>query len=102
VPTGIGTNDTIVNPSRALGTAIRDAFRAGTGEPTSSYTGTRTGGLVARNDLGGLNLSQVPKVFIECGNMRNTDDAHRMGDAAWRLRAAGALAQGLTQYLGHG
>ena len=27
--------------------------------------------LTVRSDLGGLNLSRVPKVFIECGNMRN-------------------------------
>jgi N-acetylmuramoyl-L-alanine amidase len=99
VPLGIGSNDAIVTPSRALGARIRDAFRAGTGEPLSSYTGTTSGGLVARNDLGGLNLSTVPKVFIECGNMRNATDAHRMTSAAWRQRAAQALAAGLARYV---
>jgi N-acetylmuramoyl-L-alanine amidase len=52
-----------------------------------------------RTDLGGLNLSTVPKVFIECGNMRNTTDASRMKSAAWRQRAAQALANGLANYL---
>ena len=99
VPRGIGSNDAIVAPSRRLGTAVRDAFRAGTGEPLSTYTGTTTGGLVARSDLGGLNLSTIPKVFIECGNMRNAQDAARMTSVAWRQKAAAALAAGLTAYL---
>lgn len=98
VPEGIGGNNAIVAPSRQLGVQVRDAFRA-TGEPLSTYTGTRTGGLVARTDLGGLNLSAVPKVFIECGNMRNTNDARRLTSPAWRQRAAVALAAGLTAYL---
>ena len=99
VPHGIGSNDAIVTPSHRLGVAVRDAFHAGTGEPLSSYTGTRTGGLVARNDLGGLNLSAVPKVFIECGNMRNATDAARMTDPRWRQKAAVALAAGFAAYL---
>jgi N-acetylmuramoyl-L-alanine amidase len=102
VPRGIGRNNAIVAPSRLLGTDLRDAFRAGTGEPLSTYIGTTTGALVARDDLGGLNLSDVPKVFIECGNMRNAADAGRMTNAAWRQRAAVALATGLTRYLGRG
>jgi N-acetylmuramoyl-L-alanine amidase len=100
VPRGIGSNDAIVAPSRQLGLAVRAAFRAGTGEPLSTYTGTGTGGLVMRDDLGGLNLSTVPKVFIECGNMRNPADAHRMVSPAWRQRAAQALAAGLAEFLG--
>lgn len=99
VPRGIGRNDAIVAPSRRLGIIVRDAFQAGTGEPLSTYTGTSTGGLVARSDLGGLNLSTVPKVFIECGNMRNAADAQRITSAAWRQRAAFALATGLRTYL---
>lgn len=99
VPKGIGRNDAIVTPSKRLGISVRDAFRSGTGQPLSTYTGTRTGGLVTRSDLGGLNLSTVPKVFIECGNMRNATDARRMGSPAWRQRAATALAAGLTTFL---
>jgi N-acetylmuramoyl-L-alanine amidase len=99
VPRGIGRNDAIVAPSRRLGVDVRDAFRAGAGEPLSNYTGTTTAGLVARSDLGGLNLSTVPKVFIECGNMRNATDAARMTNAAWRQRAAAALAAGLTRFV---
>lgn len=99
VPKGIGRNDAIVRPSRQLGIDVRDAFARGTGEPLATYTGTRTGGLVTRGDLGGLNLSTVPKVFIECGNMRNAADARRMTSPAWRQRAAASLAAGITTYL---
>ena len=45
-------------------------------EPVSTYTGT--GGLNARADLAGLNLNDVPAVYVECGNMRNAADAALM------------------------
>ena len=55
--------------------------------------------LDVRTDLGGLNLSTVPKVFIECGNMRNASDAAKLSSAAFRQRIAVALAAGLTAFL---
>jgi N-acetylmuramoyl-L-alanine amidase len=96
-PLPVAGNEAIVEPSRRLGAAVRDAFGQGTGEPRSTYTGTD--GVARRNDLGGLNLSRVPKVFVECGNMRNARDASRLADPAWRERAAAALVQGLQRYL---
>jgi N-acetylmuramoyl-L-alanine amidase len=96
-PGPAGPNDAMVAPSRRLGGKIRDAFRAGTGEPYAGYVGTD--GIAVRTDLGGLNLSTVPKVFIECGNMRNAQDAARLGDPGWRQRAAVAVELGLAGYL---
>lgn len=93
-----GPVDPVVNASRRLGLAVRDAYRAGTGVPYSTYIGTRA--LSFRSDLGGLNLSRVPKIFIECGNMKNPGDAGRFQDAAFRQKAALALADGLQSYLG--
>ncbi len=90
-------NRAIVAPSATLGGAIRDGFLAATGEPVSDYTGAD--GIVPRADLGGLNLSTVPKVLIECGNMRNAGDAAAMEDTAWRQRAAQGLADGITAFL---
>ncbi|MFI9783842.1 N-acetylmuramoyl-L-alanine amidase [Kitasatospora sp. NPDC051984] len=87
----------VVDPSHRLGVLLRDTFKTGTGEPTAGYIGQQ--GLDTRSDLGGLNLSKVPKVFIECGNMRNTGDAKRMSDPEWRQRAAQAVADALTSYL---
>ncbi len=77
--------------------AIRAAFRAGTGEPYSTYAGRDA--LDVRTDLGGLNLSTVPKVFIETGNMRNASDAARLESADYREREAIALAHGLEAFL---
>ncbi|MFD0690747.1 N-acetylmuramoyl-L-alanine amidase [Actinomadura fibrosa] len=97
-PLPVGGNAGIVAPSARLGTAIRDAYRDGTGVPPATYVGLD--GLDRRDDLGGLNLSRVPAVFIECGNMRNTGDAAQMSSAPFRQRMAEALARGFEHYLG--
>ncbi|MEV7925531.1 N-acetylmuramoyl-L-alanine amidase [Kitasatospora sp. NPDC088779] len=97
VAAGKADNSAIVEPSRRLGLLLRERFRAATGEPYADYTASD--GLDTRSDLGGLNLSTVPKVFIECGNMRNPVDAKRMTDPQWRQRAAQGIADALTAYL---
>ena len=68
-PVADGTNNAIVGPSATLGADLRSAFAAGTGEPVSSYDGVN--GIQPRDDLAGINLSTIPKVFVECANMRN-------------------------------
>ena len=83
--------------SRRLALAVRDAFARGTGEPYATYLGRA--GLDARSDLGGLNLSDVPKVFVETANMRNATDARRIESQAYREREAQALARGLTTFI---
>jgi N-acetylmuramoyl-L-alanine amidase len=96
-PGNVGPNAAIVKPSHRLALALRNVYRAVTGEPVANYYGKQ--GLLTRTDLGGLNLSKVPKVFIECGNMRNSADAARMTSPAWRQRAAQALELSLASYL---
>lgn len=91
-------NRKITAPSRTLGLDLRSAFAKATGEHYATYINGGTG-LDVRSDLGGLNLSTVPKVFIECGNMRNATDALHTESAAWRQKAAQGLANGLTAYL---
>jgi N-acetylmuramoyl-L-alanine amidase len=95
-----GAADTraITGPSRRLGLALRTAFQHDTGEPRSTYIGGGTA-LDVRSDLGGLDLSRVPKVFIECGNMRDAADARRFRSTVWRERAARGIADGITAYL---
>ncbi len=97
-PGRVGANASIVAPSGRLALAVRAAYARGTGEPYSTYTG---GGkaITVRKDLGGLNLSRVPKVFIECANMRNAADAARLRRPAWRQKAAQSLADGLTDFV---
>ena len=83
--------------SKRLGSALRAAFLADTGMPISTYDGVN--GVQPRDDLAGLNLSTVPKVFIECGNMVNATDAALLVSPAWQQQAARALAKGLTDFL---
>lgn len=96
-PVADGINDAIVGPSARLGTDLRNSFAAGTGEQASSYDGVN--GIQPRDDLAGVNLSTVPKVFIECANMRNAADAALITSPAWQARAARAIAAGLTRFL---
>jgi N-acetylmuramoyl-L-alanine amidase len=92
-----GHTDAIVGPSHRLALDIRAAYHRITAEPYANYVGHDA--LDVRTDLGGLNLSTVPKVFIECGNMRNAADAAKLSSPAFRQRIAVALAAGFTAFL---
>jgi N-acetylmuramoyl-L-alanine amidase len=92
-----GHNEQIVPASKKLGRAIRDAYREGTAIPYSTYRGAKA--IDVRDDLGGLNLSTRPKVFIECGNMQNPGDEAKLGSASFRQRIARSLAAGFAAYL---
>jgi N-acetylmuramoyl-L-alanine amidase len=96
-PVADGINNAIVGPSARLAVDLRNAFQSVTGEPPSTYDGVD--GIQPRSDLGGLNLSTVPKVLIECANMRNPTDAALVVDPAWQQLAALGIAQGITQFL---
>src|SRR5215472_5520381 len=96
-PVADGINDAIVAPSAILGVDLRAAFEKGTGEPVSSYDGVN--GIQPRDDLAGTNLSTVPKVFIECANMRNAADAALVTSSRWQAQAARAIAVGLASFL---
>ena len=91
-----GGNQAILARSWALALAMHAQFHRVTGEAYSTYVAN---GLTRRDDLAGLNLSQVPAIFIECANMRNAGDASRVTNAAWRQRAAAGIVAGLTGYL---
>ncbi|MFE0672559.1 N-acetylmuramoyl-L-alanine amidase [Streptomyces sp. NPDC058867] len=95
-----GSADTrpIVVPSKDLGERIAGHFVKVTGSAPSNYVGDGTG-LVTRKDLGGLNLSTVPKVFIECGNMRDSKDAAQLTSGAWRQKAAQGISEGIVSFL---
>ena len=97
LPVADGPNDRVIASSRRFALDLRARFAAGTGMPDSSYDGVDA--LQARNDLAGLNLTTVPKVLIECGNMRNATDAGLLVSAAWQRRAAAAMARAITDFL---
>ncbi|MFI6402972.1 N-acetylmuramoyl-L-alanine amidase [Streptomyces sp. NPDC050548] len=98
VHAGAADTRAIVAPSAALGRSIESDYLHATGEHPSNYVGDGTG-LVTRKDLGGLNLSTVPKVFIECGNMRDSDDAALLTSGAWRQKAAQGISAGIVGFL---
>ncbi|MET9565254.1 N-acetylmuramoyl-L-alanine amidase [Streptomyces tauricus] len=98
VNSGAADTRPIVASSRDLGERVAGGFLRTTGGPPSNYIGDGTG-LDVRTDLGGLNLSTVPKVFIECGNMRDTKDASRLTSGAWRQKAAQGISEGIVSFL---
>lgn len=96
-PVADGPNNRVIASSARLARELRAHFIAGTRMPVSNYDGVD--GLQHRRDLAGLNLTRVPKVLIECGNMRNAGDARRMVTATFQRRAAAAMAAAITQFL---
>lgn len=98
VKAGAADTSKIVAASRELGERIAGRFLRATGSSPSNYVGGGTG-LDVRKDLGGLNLSTVPKVFIECGNMRDPEDVALLTSPSWRQKAAQGMADGISSYL---
>jgi N-acetylmuramoyl-L-alanine amidase len=95
-PVSDGPNDHVVASSRDYGTDLRNAFEK-TGMPTSTYDGTA--GITLRDDLAGLNLTTVPQVLIECGNMRNATDAALLTSPSFQQHAAAAIMSGMATFL---
>jgi N-acetylmuramoyl-L-alanine amidase len=87
-PVPDGPNNKVIASSRRLGVVLRREFLR-TGMPTSTYDGSN--GIALRNDLAGLNLTTVPKILIECGNMRNATDAAMLTSPRFQRRAAKAM-----------
>jgi N-acetylmuramoyl-L-alanine amidase len=92
-----GYTDDIVTASRTLAKAMRRGLRAG-GLPIANYYARD--GIRKRTDLGTLNLSDVPAVMVELGNMKNASDARRMTTKAGRARYAAGLVTGILSFLG--
>lgn len=88
----------IFRSSRRLAWDTRSAFTA-RGVPVANYIAGGDG-LDFRSDLATLNLSDVPTVMVELGNMRNPLDAHRMTTRAGRATYARALTASARRFLG--
>ena len=96
-PVADGLNDRVIGASEAFGRVLREQYHQLTGMPVSDYDGTD--GISYRDDLAGLNLTTVPKVLVECGNMRNSVDAALLMRASFQRLAARAFAAAITAYL---
>lgn len=96
-PVSDGVNSKVIRASDRFARVLRSRFLAGTGMPLSTYDGIK--GLEPRDDLAGLNLTTVPKVLIECGNMRNAVDARLLVSPSFQRRAAAAMAAAIRAFL---
>lgn len=83
--------------SNELSAALHGTFLSESGLTPATYIGTD--GYETRGDLAGLNLSTVPKVLVECGNMKNAGDSALMESASGRARTAQAIADGIIAFL---
>jgi N-acetylmuramoyl-L-alanine amidase len=96
-PVADGPNDKVIAASDRFGRDVHAAVEAGTPMPVSDYYGQD--GYEPRNDLAGLNLTTVPKILIECGNMRNSTDARMLVTAGFQKQVAKALASAIVRFL---
>jgi N-acetylmuramoyl-L-alanine amidase len=96
-PAADGPNDKVIAPSVRFGADVRAAMLRLTRMPVSDYYGHD--GLIRRDDLAGLNLTTVPKVLIECGNMPNPTDARMLTNASFQREVARALTAAIVTFL---
>lgn len=96
-PVADGPNDAVISSSLQFGADVRAALLHDTPMPVSNYYGTD--GLITRDDLAGLNLTTVPKVLIESGNMPNLTDAALLASTAFQQQLARAFADAIMVFL---
>jgi N-acetylmuramoyl-L-alanine amidase len=99
-PVADGPNDHVIRASERFGNDIRAALLQHTSMPESDYYGSH--GIQFRDNLAGLNLTTVPKVLIECGNMPNPTDAALLTSPRFQGRLAAAFTAAIVTFLtGH-
>jgi len=99
-PVADGINNKIIAASKRFGLDLRARYLAVTHMPESTYDGVD--GFDFRDNLAGLNLTTVPEVLIEGGNMRNATDAVLLVTSAFQQHAAKAMAEAITEFLAGG
>jgi N-acetylmuramoyl-L-alanine amidase len=96
-PVADGPNDGVIASSARLAADVRAAMLVGTAMPVSNYDGKD--GTKLRDDLAGLNLTTVPKILIEVGNMKNPADAAMLTSAAFQQQVAAVLLRAIVMFL---
>lgn len=89
-----GWTDDVVKKDRRLARAMI-AGMTSAGAPPSNYIPNQ---LMVSRDTTSLNVSNVPTVTIEVGNMRNAAEARRMSSAAGQRQYAQWLYAGIREY----
>jgi N-acetylmuramoyl-L-alanine amidase len=96
-PVADGPNNRVIGSSLRFGRDVHATMLRYTKMPISDYYGHN--GYITRNDLAGLNLTTMPKVLIECGNMRNAADAALLVRPAVQRSIAAALTAAIIRFL---
>jgi N-acetylmuramoyl-L-alanine amidase len=97
-PVADGPNDHIIGAAKRFGHDVLHQMETFAHMPPSTYDGVD--GISFRDDLAGMNLTRVPEVLIESGNMRNATDAALLTSTAWQHREAFALDRAIRHFLG--
>jgi N-acetylmuramoyl-L-alanine amidase len=95
-PVADGPNNKVIKSSVRFGKDVHQQFLRHTPIGISNYYGHD--GYIFRNDLAGLNLTTMPKVLIECGNMRNSADAKLLTSTRVQRAIAWALAMAIVRF----
>jgi len=98
-PIADGPNRQVIRASLRFGADVRAALLKYTSMPESDYDGRD--GLTLRDDLAGLNLTTVPKVLVECGNMPNATDAKLLTTPRFQRQLARAFTAAIIAFLAH-
>jgi N-acetylmuramoyl-L-alanine amidase len=98
-PVADGPNNKVIKSSIRFGKDVHLQFLRHTPMRISNYYGRN--GYIFRNDLAGLNLTTMPKILIECGNMNNSADARLLTTKQVQHDIASALAAAIVRFL-HG
>ena len=96
-PVADGPNNTVIGPSLRFGRDIHAMMLRDTPVPVSDYYGRD--GYISRDDLAGLNLTTMPKVLIESGNMSNAADAALLVRPGVQQAIAQALGTAIARFL---
>jgi N-acetylmuramoyl-L-alanine amidase len=96
-PVADGPNDRVIGSSFRFARDVHATMLRYTKMAISDYYGHN--GYITRNDLAGLNLTTMPKVLIECGNMRNAADAALLVRPAVQRSIAAALTAAIVRFL---
>lgn len=89
--------DDIYRSSSRLAASMKSGLSR-VGLPVANYIAGGDG-LDQRSDLGTLNLSDVPTVMVELGNMRDAGEAARMTSRAGRATYARGVVAGIRGFL---
>jgi N-acetylmuramoyl-L-alanine amidase len=96
-PVADGPDNKVIGSSMRFGRDVHAMMLRDTAVRVSDYYGRD--GYISRSDLAGLNLTTMPKILIESGNMNNAADAALLVRPGVQRAIAAALAAAIARFL---